>query len=257
MAEITFACTACHKTLTVDDALVGQDVACPACAHVMTVPRARAALTVKGRPGAQGGARPASRPEAPEDLSALAEVDAFGEERGHLVVRRRRWMLAWQIIAAAGMLATIAVLVYAGFRVSDAREARKRRQAEAVLRQEQAQELRRRQHLDARRLNAVARQKHADWSLSDEECFRLWRALNTRFPVRQEAQSRFDFWVDCDAVMHGLFSEVFSGLQSPADIEAACQRLAGYSLGLKGEPAGLPPLAEFRELARLALDAAE
>lgn len=256
MAEVTYACTACRKTLTVDDGLVGQDVACPACAHVMTVPRVRAPLAVKGRDGARRGTPPQAQ-AANENLSGLSEVDAFGGEREQLVVRRRRWQLAWQILAAVGMLATIVVVVYAGYRFFDARESRKRQAAEAFLRQEQRQELRRRQRIEARQLNAAARQQHAGWSLSDDACYRLWRALNTRCSVRQDAQARFDFWVSCDAGTHGLFSEVFGGLKSPADIEAACQRLAGFSLGLQGDPARLPPLAEFRALARLSLDAAE
>ena len=252
MADITFPCTVCQKPLAVDESLVGQDVACPACTHVMTVPRVRAPLAVKGRPAATGGARPATPPVS-ENLSGLAEVDAFGEDRGQLVRRRRRWMLAGQIVAAAGMLATLVAVIYAGYRFFDARETRKNQAAEALLRQEQAQDLRRRQRNEAQRLNAAARHKQGVWSLTDEVCYRLWRVLNACYPIPQEAQARFDFWVACDAETHGLFSECYASLRSPADIEPACQRLAGFALGLQGAPARLPPLAEFRALAQASL----
>jgi len=256
MADITFPCTVCQKPLVVDESLVGQDVACPACNHVMTVPRVRAPLAVKGRTAATGSARPATPPVS-ENLSGLAGVDAFGEDRGQLVRRRRRWMLAGQILAAAGMLATLVAVIYAGYRFFDARETRKHQTAEAFLRQEQAQELRRRQRNEARRLNAAARHKQGVWSLTDEVCYRLWHVLNACHPVPQEAQARFDFWVTCDAETHGLFSECYAALRSPADIEPACQRLAGFALGLQGAPVRLPPLAEFRELARLSLTETE
>ena len=252
MADITFPCTVCQKPLAVDESLVGQDVACPACTHVMTVPRVRAPLAVKGRTAATGGARPATPPVS-ENLSGLAEVDAFGEDRGQLVRRRRRWMLAGQIVAAAGMLATLVAVIYAGYRFFDARETRKNQAAEALLRQEQAQDLRRRQRNEAQRLNAAARHKQGVWSLTDEVCYRLWRVLNACYPIPQEAQARFDFWVACDAETHGLFSECYASLRSPADIEPACQRLAGFVLGLQGAPARLPPLAEFRALAQASL----
>ena len=56
-----------------------------------------------------------------------------------------------------------------------------------------------------------------------------------------------------DADTYGLFSEVFGQIRAPGDIETACQRLAGFALGLQGETARLPPLAEFRALARESL----
>ena len=251
MADITFACTACGKTLAIDESLVGQDVACPACSRVMTVPRRRAPLTVKGRPekrAADSGAQ-----AAPEKLSGLADINAFGNEREHLVLRRRRWTLVWQILAAIGMLATLVVVVSVAYRFFDSRETRKRAIVETALRQEERQELRHRQQLEARQMNLAARRKQGVWSLDDAACARFWRALNTCYPARQEAQARFDFWVSCDADTYGLFSEVFRQIRSPGDIETACQRLAGFSLGLQGESARLPPLAEFRALARESL----
>ena len=251
MGETTFTCPVCQKSLVADEQLVGQDLPCPVCGHLMTVPRVRAALSVKGRPAATGGAQPAVS-SAPENLSELAEVDAFGEDREQIVRARRRWMFAVKLLTAIGMLGTLVVVVYAGYRFFDAREARKRQIEAAFMQQEEAQNLRRRQLLDARRMNAAAKQQ-GYWILTDDMCYRLWRTISLHSSTPQEAQAQFDAWVAYDTVTHGLFSECFATLKSSADIEPACQRLAGFALGRQGPPARMPPLAQFRELARLML----
>ena len=254
MGETTFSCPVCQKSLVADEQLVGQDLPCPVCGHLMTVPRVRTALSIKGRPApaAADGARQAASPPAPENLSVLAEVDAFGEDREQIVRARRRWMLAVQLLTAIAMLGTLVVVVYAGYRFLDARETRKRQIEESFLQQKEAQNLRRRQRSEAQRLNSAAK-RQGYWNLTDEMCYRLWRAISLQTTTPQAAKARFDAWVACDTATHGLFSECFAALKSPAEIEPACQRLAGFALGLQGSPARMPPLAEFRELARLAL----
>jgi DNA-directed RNA polymerase subunit RPC12/RpoP len=250
MAELSYICTACQKDLTVDESLAGQDVACPTCAHVMTVPRIRAKLTMKGHQAASSKAK--KRETKPENFSGLADVNVFGDEREDIVLRKRRWALGQQALASVGMLVTIAVVVYFAYRFYDARETRKKNHALAIIHQEEAAELRHAQRVTAKDLSRLARNKHGFWSLSDEESFRLWRALNHVYPA-QQARARLDAWVQYDAESFGLFSEAFGQIQNPAAIEGACQRLAGMSLGLSPEMAQLPPLDEFRQLAMLKL----
>jgi DNA-directed RNA polymerase subunit RPC12/RpoP len=247
MADFSFVCTACQKTLTVDESLVGRDVACPFCSHVMTVPRMRAHLTVKGRPASREVKQ--ADQAAPENLTGLADINAFGDERGNLVVRRRRWVFVQQILAAIGMLLTLVVVVVVAYRFFDARETRKRNLAEAFLNQEEAQEIRRQQRMKARQVNLGARQKQGVWSLTDDDCYRLWRALMVCYPGGREAQAQFDAWVAYDSETYGLFSEVFGQIRKPADIEPACQRLVGMSLGMQGIKAKLPSLQAFRQVA--------
>ncbi len=250
MADLSYRCTACQKDLTVDESLAGQDVACPACAHVMTVPRVRAKLAMKGHKAASSKAK--NRETQPENFSGLADVNVFGDEREGIVMRKRRWALAQQALASVGMLVTIAVVVYLAYRFYDARETRKKLNALAIIQQEEAAKLRHAQRVTAKEMSSQARNKHGFWSLSDEECFRLWRALNLMYPA-QQARARMDAWVQYDAEVCGLFSEAFGQIENSAAIEGACQRLAGMSLGLSPEKAQLPPLDEFRHLAALKL----
>lgn len=246
MAEATFVCQACGKELSVDETLIGQDVACPTCAHVMTVPRVRSKLAVKGRQERHPHVSNAG--SMPENLSELADVHAFGDDRETIILRKRRWAFAQQLLSALGILATLGVIGYAFWRFYDAHETKKRNNAEAVIRMEEASNLRRVQRNEAKRLAEQARRQNAYWRLSDAECYRLWVALCSLHPVQAEAQKSFEVWVARDAALYGLFSEQFEQIQSLAAIEPACQRLAGMAMGLSAVPTTLPPLNEFRQL---------
>ena len=255
MADATFVCQACGKELSVDEALIGRDVACPTCAHVMTVPRVRSKLMVKGRQNAKRS-QAAQADSVPENLSGLSDVHAFGDERETIILRKRRWAFAQQVLASHGILATLGVIGYGFWRFYDAHETKKQNNAEALIQMEEANNLRRTQRGEAKRLDQQALRQNSYWNLSEHECYRLWRALHELHPVQAQAQQRFNAWVARDIALYGLFSELFAQAQSPAAIEPACQRLAGMTMGLSPVPVELPPLDEFRRLivAKLAVD---
>ena len=255
MADITYHCKGCQQELSVSDEWCGKDLACPTCGCVMTVPRARTRIALRGRPSAQSATARAD--DAPENLSDLAEIDAFGAEREAVINRKRQWALARQITASIGMLLTVVVVVYVAYRFYDARETRKRRIAEDFLRQKEVSAAHQAIRVEARELLRKARSSQPDWYLAENDVYLLWRALTDLYPDRKQAQARFQAWVELDGAMSGLFSEVYGQLQTPGAIEIGCQRLAGFALGLVGESAPLPPLDEFRRLAALKLGYAE
>lgn len=251
MAKITFQCNACEADLEVEESLAEQDITCSMCGRAMTVPRIRTAITVKGR--ADRTADAATSAGDSDDLAGLSDVNAFGDERLTKIRRRRRWAAVQQIAALFGILATVALVGFGAWRFYAAREAVKHRNAEELLRQKEAAELRRTQRNEAQRLSAGARSLTAYWQLTDNDSYLMWRALSQMHPESAEAHRKFAAWVEHDDALHGLFSRSFAAIRRPEDIEPACQRLAGLALGLSSGSALLPPLDEFRQMTRLKL----
>ncbi|NLF22049.1 MAG: hypothetical protein GX590_02720 [Lentisphaerae bacterium] len=248
MGDISFACRACRKELEVEAGLAGQDVACPACGQVMTVPRERQKLTFKGQRSARapGGAVESAAGE--EDLSALSDIHAFEGDRERFIQRRRWWAAVRRVCVLLGLLLSLIGVGYGAWRFYDARDTRQRQAAAALARQEEARALRQTQQRESRRLSAAARRENPYWKLSDGEGDLLWRALNT-LHRSAAAEKAFHDWVACDRELFGAFSEQLARIQDADAIEPACQWLAGIALGLRGAPAPLPPLDRFRELA--------
>lgn len=254
MGDISYMCMACRKGLKVDAELAGQDVACPACGQVMTVPRERQKLTFKEPRPTRASRDPAAKAAGPDDLSALADIHAFGDDREQFIRHRRLWATVRRVCVLLGLLLSLIGVGYGAWRFYDARESRKRLNAAALAQQEAARQLLHTQRVESRRLSDVARRLNPYWALSDAECFLLWRALNT-IHSGAAAEKAFREWVACDLALYGAFSEQLTRIQDAKAIEPACQWLAGVAMGLHAMAAPMPPLDRFRALAaaRLAL----
>ncbi len=249
MPDVTFTCEHCGQPLAADDEHVGHDIACPSCGNAMTVPRARAQLKIKGRGTTRATA---ARAEPAENLSSLAVVTAFGDERAALLARRRRARMLMQTIAATGMTAMLLAVGIAGWRMHQRQKADRRRRAAEDQRQLAEDARQRALRSEAAAMNHKARERDPWWSLTNEDCYELWRCLNDLAGNRADAGAWFDEWVRADAEMCGLLCEQFRLVARPDDIEPACLRLAGAAFGLHNDgqtAVPLPWLARFRQAA--------
>lgn len=235
MATYDFTCDFCKQTITVDAALVGEDMPCPSCGATVTVPRQREKLALKGRAQPAGGRLTVERGSS-DNLSSLANVKAFGDDRAVVRSRERLHSLLRQVLAGAIILALLGGGAAIGLRMQ-ARKQDERQRREAVAAQRRAQE---KQLADLRRevpeMNRAARARNPYWTMPDETCLDFWLTLNAELGNRAAARQEFDRWVETDAALCGLLAEQYALVIRGEDLELACLRLTGMAFGLHGDP---------------------
>ncbi|MDD5705683.1 MAG: hypothetical protein PHR35_07140, partial [Kiritimatiellae bacterium] len=183
-----------------------------------------------------------------ENLAAVAEGAIFAARRR--VRSRRHRMLSWltQLLTAAGMLATLALVAHLVVRHITRRVSAERQRTSARLEQERQAARQASLRQQAPTLNDAARQRCPDWALTDESCYELLLSLNT-VADGDSALTRlwFDEWVQADTALCGLLGAHYQRIERASEIEPACQRLAGMTIGLSGEDASLAWMERFRE----------
>ena len=249
MAHYTFPCEFCEQTIGTTSERVGEDTACPHCGRTVTIPRPKANLRLRGRASAKK--RTAKDAPVPmENLSNLTETSAFGGERAEYQARTRRRAALRQTLVGIGLLASLAAVGYAGWRVYDGQQQRKRRTLQVAEEGRLKLERRRAYWREIAGMNRKARGVSPNWTLTDEDGFALWLVINTLEENPRLARERFEVWVRADAELYGLCSQQFRRINSAADIEAAQQTLVGAALGLAATNAA--PVAILRQFSEVA-----
>ncbi len=246
-ATISFNCLGCQEELEADASMAGQDLPCPACGKVMTVPRQRGRLAIKGaakkQPKVPAGAGPTTTQS--DNLSELADVHAFGEEREDIIRRRRMIAIAKQVLVLISLLASLVAVGYGVWRFYDARETIKRQNQEELMRRQDASNRRSELQREARQLDYEASRMNSRWKLTGGLGYLFLREL-TSYHGAGGAAKAHKRWVEWDSTLHGAIMEALRSVSKPEDIEPALQTVIGVAMGMGDEPAQLPPLDELR-----------